>query len=233
MPNTTAHYFSFTLPSHSSTADAARARLNSVLQADNISMTSLDQTSSISAKQRQDLGKQSKITYYGATLTVWTCAEPDRARQLTDIRSQLKKKGELDPVLQAPITEPLEGLLDTGKKGGNGGGRQNAPWMPYRNASVTDFDGSDTETVRSGKTGDTKRKIKSSSTAAWQAFSSDPLHLKNGNGTAGRGHKGTMESSDVGIGPLKAGGGDAFWMPYALTLGKSKVLHHIGMSTNE
>jgi hypothetical protein len=211
MPNTTAHYFSFKLPAHSATADAARARLNSVQHPENISIASLDATSSMNAKTRQNLNKQSKITYYGATLTVWTCAEPDRARQLADIRAQLRKKGELDPVLQAPITEPLE----EGKKG-----KRSAPWMPYRNASTTDFEGSDTETVMSGLSGATKRKT------PWQAFGADPLNLGDKSGGT-RGYKGTGESSDIGIGPLKAGSGDMFWMPYALTLGKSCDLSYL------
>lgn len=211
MPNTTAHYFSFTLPSHSAAASAARTRLDSVQTAENRSVTSLDQLSSITAKQRQDLSKEAFITYYGATLTVWTSAEPDRSRQLADIRAQLKKKGNLDPVLRAPITEPLDD-----KKDGTKRGKPLAPWMPYRNASTTDFDGSDTETVRSGFSGSTR----AARTPAWQAFGADPLNLYSGGFPGGRGIKGTVESSDVGIGPLKAGEGDTFWMPYALTLGE-------------
>lgn len=212
MPNTTSHYFSFTVASHSSAATAARARLNNVQTTEHQSATSLDQTSTIDAKQRQDLGRQALITYYGATLTVWTCAEPERARQLADIRKQLKKKGELDSVLRAPISEPL----DETENGPTRKKKQNIPWMPYRDGATTDFADSDTETVRSG--------LSEARRPAWMAFGQEPLGFQGRNGQSTRGmSKGTVESSDIGIGPLKAGEGDTFWMPYALTLGQLAV----------
>jgi nicotinamide N-methyltransferase len=140
-----------------------------------------------------------EIAYHGVTLTVWTHADPYRSGILKEIKARAQaSKNPLDSLHSTPLPSTL------GAKRSNANsmrGKRTLPWGLSRQQSETDMTASETE----GGMSDSDME--------------GPLGRRAMRGVG----LSVVDCLPEDAAAVFEDGGDVYWMPYAITMGKSNA----------